>query len=415
MNKKIIRSLLSAIIIAGSTYITTFGAMASGTVVIGNQAISLDYANDVANFTEINNDIVSGGLIYVKNFEGKWIDNVTGKTVSASIIPAVVYKGNNKVINYEAQDKSIDDTTQVAVTGELTAKQIINKYGNAVVYVEVSDKNHNAIASGSGFIVKSTGVIVTNFHVIKGSSYVSVTLQNGTKYDVKSVLNYNEKQDIAVLQLSNASNLSAVTFGVSDNVEVGDNVAAIGSPQGYTNSLSTGIVSGINRKNDRGNDIQTTASITYGSSGGPLFDMLGNVIGITYSGFDSAGDIGFVIPINEVKPFLETSNEKTLSQINSTTSNTANFLPLLADVPQPTGLKYDDYVVSSEKDYVEYFYSISNSEYTDYAKLLNSYGWNQYKTVYDDGNNPISYFIKGDYTIGIGWIGVNRTILGAIH
>ncbi|MBU3202387.1 S1C family serine protease [Clostridium estertheticum] len=415
MNKKIIRSLFATIIIAGSTYITTFGAMASGTVVIGNQAISLDYANDVANFTEISNDIVSGGLIYVKNFEGKWIDNITGKTVNASVIPAVAYKGNNKVVNYDAQDKSIDDTTQVAVTGELTAKQIINKYGNAVVYVEVSDKNHNSIASGSGFIVKSTGVIVTNFHVIKGSSYASVTLQNGTKYDVKSVLNYNEKQDIAVLQLSNATNLSTVTLGVSDNVEVGDNVAAIGSPQGYTNTLSTGIVSGINRKNERGNDIQTTASITYGSSGGPLFDMLGNVIGITYSGFDSAGDIGFVIPINEVKPFLATSNEKTLLQINSTTSNMANFLPLLADVPQPTGLKYDNYVVSSDEDYVEYFYSISNPEYTDYVKTLNSYGWKEYKTVYDDDNNPISYFMKGDNTIGIGWIGANRTILGAIH
>ncbi|MCB2339645.1 S1C family serine protease [Clostridium estertheticum] len=412
MNKKIIRSLFAAIIIVGSTYITTFGAMASGTVVIGNQAISLDYANDVANFTEINNDIVSGGLIYVKNFEGNWIDNITGKTVSASIIPAVAYKGNNKVVNYGAQDKSLDDTTQVAVTGELTAKQIINKYGNAVVYVEVSDKNHNSIASGSGFIVKSTGVIVTNFHVIKGSSYVSVTLQNGTKYDVKSVLNYNEKQDIAVLQLSNATNLSTVTLGRSDNVEVGDNVATIGSPQGYANSLSTGIVSGINRKNERGNDIQTTTSITYGSSGGPLFDMLGNVIGITYSGFDSAGNIGFVIPINEVKPFLATSNEKTLSQINS---NTVSFLPLLADVPQPTGLKYDNYVVSSDKDYVEYFYSISNSEYTNYVKSLNSYGWKDYNTVYDDDNNPISYFIKGDNTIGIGWIGANRTIIGAIH
>ncbi|MBU3185246.1 S1C family serine protease [Clostridium estertheticum] len=412
MNKKIIRSLFAAIIIVGSTYITTFGAMASGTVVIGNQAISLDYANDVSNFTEINNDIVSGGLIYVKNFEGNWIDNITGKTVSASIIPAVAYKGNNKVVNYGAQDKSLDDTTQVAVTGELTAKQIINKYGNAVVYVEVSDKNHNSIASGSGFIVKSTGVIVTNFHVIKGSSYVSVTLQNGTKYDVKSVLNYNEKQDIAVLQLSNATNLSTVTLGGSDNVEVGDNVATIGSPQGYANSLSTGIVSGINRKNERGNDIQTTASITYGSSGGPLFDMLGNVIGITYSGFDSAGNIGFVIPINEVKPFLATSNEKTLSQINS---NTVSFLPLLADVPQPTGLKYDNYVVSSDKDYVEYFYSISNSQYTNYVKSLNSYGWKDYNTVYDDDNNPISYFIKGDNTIGIGWIGANRTIIGAIH
>ena len=126
-------------------------------------------------------------------------------------------------------------------------------------------------------------------------------------------MSYNEKQDIAILQLANATNLSTVSLGNSDKVEVGDAVCAIGSPEGYDNTLSTGIISGINRVNDRGNDIQTTASITSGSSGGALFDMLGNVEGITYSGFDSAGDIGFVIPINEVKPFLATSNEKTLA------------------------------------------------------------------------------------------------------
>ncbi|MBU3158317.1 S1C family serine protease [Clostridium frigoris] len=415
MNKKILRSLLATIIIAGSTYITTFAAMSSGTVVIGNQAISLEYANDVANFAEINNDIVSGGSIYVKNFEGVWIDNLTGKTVNASIIPAVAYKSNNKVINYAAQDKNLSDTTQVAVTGELTAKQIINKYADAVVYIEVSDKNHDVTASGSGFIVKSNGVIATNFHVIKGASYVSVILQNGTKYEVKSVLNYNETQDIAVLQLSNATNLSTVNLGNSDTVEVGDAACAIGSPQGYANTLSTGIISGNNRKNDRGNDIQTTASITYGSSGGALFDMLGNVIGITYSGFDTSGNIGFVIPINEVKPFLATSNEKTLAKINSELGITSEFLPLLADVPQPVGLDYNTYVLSSDDNYVEYFYNISETEYTAYSKLLTSYGWKKFKTGYDDENNPISYYSKGVNTIGIGWIGKNRTILGAIH
>ena len=399
MNKKIIRSVLATIIIAGSTYFTTFASMGNGSVVIGTQATSLDYANDPANTSEINKEIVSGGAIYVKDFQGNWIDNITGKTVNASIIPAVVYKSNDKSVNYDAQDKDVvvngaatmvvgsvsdvnvaknigDEYTlpetitvtladksieklavtwdkqadtklageftytgtltmvsgtvnpnnitittklivldKATVTSELTAKQIMNKYGNSVVYVEVSDKNHKVTASGSGFIVKSTGVVVTNFHVIKGSSYASVTLQDGTEYDVKSVLNYNVKQDIAVLQLLNATNLSTVNLGDSSKVEVGDNVTTIGSPEGYTNTLSTGIISGIKRENDRGEDIQTTASITYGSSGGPLFDIYGNVIGVTYSGFDSAGDIGFVIPINEFKMFLTTTNEKTLLQL----------------------------------------------------------------------------------------------------
>jgi len=208
--------------------------------------------------------------------------------------------------------------SQIEVVGvttakiELTAKQIAAKYVNAVVYIEVSDSNHKAIASGSGFIVDSNGTVVTNFHVIEGCSYANVTLQNGTKYDVKSVLNYSEKQDIAILKLSNASGLGITSLGDSSTVELGDSVVAIGSPEGYSNTLSIGIISGINRKNDRGNDFQTTASITHGSSGGALFDIYGNVIGMTYSGYDSAGDIGFAIPSNEIKPFLTSINEKAL-------------------------------------------------------------------------------------------------------
>ncbi|MBU3099437.1 MULTISPECIES: S1C family serine protease [Clostridium] len=314
-------TILVAIIIAGATYTTTFASMASGSVVIGNKAVSLEYANMEVNATEMTAAVAAGGSIYVKDFEGIWIDNITGKAVDVSVIPDVVYKSANKKINYNARDIEQLSTTPVVDdvtinTTKLTAKQIINKYGNAVVYVEVSDKDHNVTVSGSGFIVKSTGVLVTNFHVIKGSSYATVTLQNGSKYDVKSVLNYNEKQDIAILQLSNATNLTTVNLGNSDTVEVGDNVTAIGSPGGYMNTLSKGIISGINRENDRGKDIQTTASITHGSSGGPLFNRYGNVIGINYSGFESAGDIGFVIPINEINSLLNTTNEKTLIQIN---------------------------------------------------------------------------------------------------
>lgn len=423
MNKKIVRSVLAAFLIAGSTYITTFASMENGTVVIGSQALSLSYANEPANQGEVTKDIVSGGGIYVKDFVGNWIDNTTGKTVDSSLIPAVVYKSSDKEIKYDAQDKDValstspvDNVTPGATaTSELTAKQIINKYGNAVVYIGVSDKNHIVTASGSGFIVKSTGVVVTNFHVINGSSYASVALQNGLKYEVKSVLNYNENGDIAILQLANATNLSTVNLGDSSKAEVGDNAFAIGSPEGYANSLSTGIISGINRKNDRGVDIQTTASITYGSSGGALFDIYGNVMGITYSGYDSAGDIGFVIPINEVKPFLNTSNEKTLLQINNIKSTIVKFFPQLSDVPQPAQLDYDNYLINSDKDYIVYFYEMTDSEYATYEKLLNSYGWEEYKTGYDDEYNLISYYSKGNNTIGIGWIGADRTVLGAIH
>ncbi|MGY0374068.1 trypsin-like peptidase domain-containing protein [Clostridium sp. JNZ J1-5] len=216
---------------------------------------------------------------------------------------------------------------------ELTTKEIVSKYGKAVVYVEIEDKNHIPIGTGSGFIVNSNGTVVTNFHVIKGAAYGKVTMQDGTKYEMESVLNYNEKQDIAILKLKNTSNLPVVILGDSDKVELADDVIAIGSPEGYSNTISPGIISGLNRTGSRGyKDIQTTASITHGSSGGALFNKLGQVVGITYAGFESSGDLGFVIPINEVKLFLSNFNPKSLSDVNGISSSSTK--------PQaPTGVK----------------------------------------------------------------------------
>ena len=91
-----------------------------------------------------------------------------------------------------------------------------------------------------------------------------------------------------------------------------------------------------------------------------------------------------------------------LQQVNSETSSTSEFLPLLADVPEPVGIDYDTYVTNSDDDYVEYFYTMTDSQFTAYDKLLILMGWKEFKTGYDDEDNPISYYSKGDNTIGIG-------------
>jgi len=482
MKKKIISSIFVALTIVVTSSISVYAAMPNGTVVIGSKSFALAYANDTANVTEITNAIIQGGAIYVKDFSGTWIDNSTGRLVIAGVVPgeggnqvtavavssvslnktidSLIIGGTdnlvatvnptdatNKNITWISSDKNVaivDNTGKVTAVTEgaatvtvttadgsklaackitvtssiLTAKQILGKYGDAVVYIEVSDINHKAIASGSGFIVNASGMIVTNFHVIKGCSYASVTLQNGTKYDVKSVLNYNEKQDIAVLQLSNAANLSIAKLGDSNTVETGDNVVAIGSPQGFENTLSTGIISGINRKSDRGTDIQTTASITHGSSGGALFDEYGNLIGITYAGYDTAGDIGFVIPINEVKPFLNTSNEQTLIQVNSIQVNTAKFFQSLSDVPQPTNTSYYKEMSSADGTYVFYLYSPSTvpSDFlTSYSDLLEKNGWVFYKEGVDDSGAPYTTFVKGNYLIIVSFNDQDMYIMGEKH
>ncbi|HEY8890076.1 MAG TPA: Ig-like domain-containing protein [Clostridium sp.] len=107
MNKKIISSILTALMIAGSTSLTAFAAMNKGTVVIGHNAFDLEYANDPSNFNEITDAIVAGGEVYVKGFDGIWSDNNTGLEVSASIIPAVVYKSATETTNFAAQDKDV--------------------------------------------------------------------------------------------------------------------------------------------------------------------------------------------------------------------------------------------------------------------------------------------------------------------
>ncbi|MCB2298450.1 trypsin-like peptidase domain-containing protein [Clostridium tagluense] len=343
------------------------------------------------------------------------VDN-TGKITAIS--------AGTAIITVISSDGNKTATCKVTVTNELTAKQIFGKYGDAVVSVEVSDENHKLIANGSGFIVNSNGVVVTNFHVIKDCSYANVTLQNGTKYEVKSVLNYNEKQDIAILQLSNSTNLNIVKLGDSNTMEIGDNVVAIGSPEGYENSLSTGIISGINRKSDRGNDFQTTASISHGSSGGALFNAYGDIIGITYAGYDLAGDIGFVIPINEVNPLLNSSNEKTLMEIkNKMTSkpipeNKYKYFPLLSDIPMPTNASYYKTSLSPDGTHIFYFYSVlllPDNFVKDYYSLLKNNGWVLYKKNTDSNKEPLVYLIKEEKLIAIGVIENDFVIYGSIR
>ncbi len=168
-----------------------------------------------------------------------------------------------------------------------------------------------AIASaGSGFIIRADGYVVTNYHVVQGAESLRVSLSNGQEYDARLV-GYDSDYDVAVLKIE-AEGLREVVIGDSDLLRVGDQVAAIGNPLGeLTLSMTVGYISARDREiNTDGrpmNMLQTDVAINAGNSGGPLFDMKGNVIGITtakYSGATSSGasieGIGFALPINDV-------------------------------------------------------------------------------------------------------------------
>ncbi len=163
---------------------------------------------------------------------------------------------------------------------------------------------------GSGFVVDPAGVVITNNHVIADASEVMVIFTDGQKLKAE-VIGKDTKVDVAVLRVKPEKPLKAVKFGDSDKAKVGDWVLAVGNPFGLGGSVTAGIVSARNRNIDSGpydNYIQTDAAINKGNSGGPLFNMDGEVIGINTAILSPSGGsigIGFATPANTVQPVIE--------------------------------------------------------------------------------------------------------------
>lgn len=165
------------------------------------------------------------------------------------------------------------------------------------------------LGSGSGIIFREDGYIVTNYHVIENATSVTVTLNDSTEYDAR-IIGSDSSSDLAVLKIE-ASGLPAADFGDSDELQIGELVVAIGNPLGYENTVTDGIVSGLNRQLTNYTDtmtlIQTNAAINSGNSGGALVNSKGEVVGINSAKLvaSNAEGMGFALSINEVKPILE--------------------------------------------------------------------------------------------------------------
>lgn len=190
----------------------------------------------------------------------------------------------------------------------LTTKEIA-KFKDTVVYIKIYDENGKQFASGSGFVIHNSGIVVTNYHVVSGASEIKCSINIGGEnkiYDVEHILNYDTAKDIAIIKLKNASDLPVVKLADSDQVELAEDVVAIGNPMELQNTISTGIVSGM--RNMFGIDyIQTTAAISPGSSGGPLFNSKGEVIGMTTLTVLNSQNINFAVTSNNVKSLFTTA------------------------------------------------------------------------------------------------------------
>lgn len=228
---------------------------------------------------------------------------------------SVVYEGS--------RETSVINIAQIDTSKEMTPAEVYAQNVNSTVGIRTSITTNywgyqtQAAAAGFGFILSADGYILTNYHVVEDSNSITVSLYDGTEYDA-TLVGCDESNDIAVLKID-AEGLTPVVLGDSDNLNVGDQVVAIGNPLGeLTFSLTTGVVSALNREvtlssNVTMNLIQTDCAINSGNSGGALFNLYGEVIGITNAKYSSSSssseasidNIGFAIPLNHVKNIVK--------------------------------------------------------------------------------------------------------------
>ena len=266
--------------------------------------------------------------------------------VAAAIGGGTAY-GIQELTGNDTVASSSTSTTVVPSSQKGTVAGVAKAVSPSIV--EISADSNAGSSTGSGVIITGDGEIVTNNHVISGASQIKVTTNDGKSYSAK-VVGTDSKKDLALIKLENAAGLKAATLGDSAGVQVGDEVVAIGSPEGLSGTVTSGIISALDRdvtvstdesqgqqqgqqggewpfefggrefNGDTGSNtttykaLQTDASLNPGNSGGALIDMNGNIIGINSAMYSAAGasssaaagsvGLGFSIPINTVKADL---------------------------------------------------------------------------------------------------------------
>ena len=229
---------------------------------------------------------------------------------------------NSSTILEGQRKNTVIDINKIDTSKEMTPAEVYAANVNSTVGITTSITTNfwgyqtTSAASGSGFIISNDGYILTNYHVIEDSNAITVSFYDGSSLDAE-LIGYDESNDTAVLKVD-ATDLTPVVLGDSDNLNVGDSVVAIGNPLGeLTFSLTAGTISAKDREVTLSNSVtmnlmQTDCAINSGNSGGALFNLYGEVIGITNAKYSSSSsseasidNIGFAIPVNHIRSIVE--------------------------------------------------------------------------------------------------------------
>ena len=335
----------------------------------------------------------------------KYINNEIANTSEStnSITTEVLYSNQNEGSYAKAINKAIDTVVQISTKATSSST---NFFGQ--------NTTSDATVLGSGVIISSDGYIVTNNHVVEGANEVSVTLNNDETYDA-TIIGTDTKTDLALIKIE-ASNLAYSSLVDSDTLELGQEVVAIGNSLGKGTSSTNGIISALNREVTINNYtmtlILTNAEVNSGNSGGGLFDMNGNLVGIvnakimsqtTSSSSTSVEGMGYAIPANTVKKIVDElmnngyvkdratlgvkviTNNSYLEYYGYSDTTGAVISEVVENGPAyKAGLEAGDIIIAINNDTVESF--------TDLSKELDNYAVGDVVTVTVNRNNKLKEF-----------------------
>lgn len=221
--------------------------------------------------------------------------------------------------------------------------EIVLNQKRAVVTVYVNDKDGKHISTGSGFIIGSNGIIVTNYHVIskfvEGKNTLLVKMENGAFFPLTKIVNYDKENDIAVFKVD-GKELPTVNLARSYKPKQGESIVVIGSPLGLETTVSDGIISSV-----RGKDgiIQITAPISPGSSGSPVFNSKGEVVGVATFLIEGGQNLNFSIPVRHVEDLLKGNRQPKKKGFVDSEQH-----PAVAPAPSYKGLTAEDWYNKAE-------------------------------------------------------------------
>jgi serine protease Do len=206
----------------------------------------------------------------------------------------------------EAYERARDSVVNISASGQVEVQRWgRNLFGDLFAVPMVREQR----SVGSGFILHPDGYIGTNAHVVSAGTQLSVTLANGKEYEAR-VIGRDNRRDLAVIKIDPDEPLPPIKLGRSDDLMIGEETIAVGNPVGLHNTVTTGVISAIHRELAVGGNvvypdvIQTDASINPGNSGGPLLNILGELIGVNTAIRTDAQNIGFAIPVDDLREII---------------------------------------------------------------------------------------------------------------